>query len=126
MSHYKVLMIGTIDNLDQIYADCQDSSSESKAEMTFGYDYCNPYDMIKQETPRWDNEESCMFKKDSKEFKEFVLNGIFTDVWDIRGSDCDHLIYNYDMRPRPDKEKTIEFFKSLPDNTNFFYCDAHL
>lgn len=119
-------MIGSIDNLDQIYSDCQDSSSESEAEMTFGYDYCGPYDMIKHEDARWDKEEECMFKKDSEEFKKYVLNGIFTDVWDIRNNDCDNLIYNYDARPRPDKAKTIEFLKSLPDDTTFFYCDAHL
>lgn len=46
MAHYRVLMIGTEANLMQIYADCQDSSSESKAEMAFAYDYLVPYKKI--------------------------------------------------------------------------------
>lgn len=42
MAHYDVLMIGTEANLMQIYADCPDSSSETKAEMAFAYDYLCP------------------------------------------------------------------------------------
>lgn len=42
MAHYDVLMIGTEANLMQIYADCSDSSSETKAEMAFAYDYLCP------------------------------------------------------------------------------------
>ena len=33
MAHCRVLFVGTINNLDQIYANCSDSSSESKAEL---------------------------------------------------------------------------------------------
>lgn len=42
MAHYEVLMVGTEANLMQIYADCPDSSSETKAEMAFAYDYLRP------------------------------------------------------------------------------------
>lgn len=42
MAHYNVLMVGTEANLMQIYADCPDSSSETKAEMAFTYDYFCP------------------------------------------------------------------------------------
>ncbi len=126
MTHYRILMIGKIENLDQIYADCQDSSSETAAEMTFGYDYCNPYNIKENKHAYFIGEEAaCVFGKESEIFKEYVLEGCFYDIWDIRGNDCDHLIFNGD-NPRQSFDEVIEFLKSLSDDTTFFYCDAHL
>ena len=39
MSHVKVVMIGTRDNLQKIYDSVGDSSAETSAELAFGYDY---------------------------------------------------------------------------------------
>lgn len=126
MAHYTVLMIGTTDNLYQIYADCQDSSSETAAEMTFGYDYCVPMDIISGKSSfDLDTEDICIFKKDSEVFNKYVCDGIFNDVWDIRNNNCDILIYNCD-NPKKPKEVIIDYLKALPDDTTLFYCDAHL
>lgn len=128
MAHYTILMIGTTDNLCRIYADCQDSSSETTAEMTFGYDSCIPIDIISGKIYFYlDEEDACMFKKDSEVFNKYVCNGIFNDVWDIRNNDCDNLIYNCDNPdPKRPKEVIIDYLRNLPDDTTFFYCDAHL
>ena len=39
MAHNRLLFVGSISNLNKIYADCPDSSSESAAEMAFGADW---------------------------------------------------------------------------------------
>lgn len=92
--------------------------------MTFGYDYCSPYNMLTHKSARtMDEETECIFTKDSEVWKEYVLEGIFYDVWDIRENDCNHLIHNDGINK---KEKTIEYLKSLPNDSTFFYCDAHL
>lgn len=129
MSHCLILMIGKIENLDKIYADCQDSSSETDAEMTFGYDYCSPYNILSNKSAiTIENEDKCMFTKNSKIFTDYVLNGYFYDVWDIRKNDCDHLIFNGCIRKNREEalENTYTFLKNLPDDTTFFYCEARL
>lgn len=38
MAHYRILMVGSPDDVQRIYDTLSDSSSESAAEMAFGFD----------------------------------------------------------------------------------------
>ena len=49
MAHCRLLFVGGRTNLQQIYDDAPDSSSESAAEMTIGADWIADYDYISEE-----------------------------------------------------------------------------
>ena len=129
MSHYKVLFVGTIENLNQIFADCPDSSSESCAEMAFSYDYLTVYTknelLGKQPYHKslYPNEDECEFtKNDTELYDEIVKKKLYYDCFDIRDNTPNHNL-KWELKT----EKEIEsFFESLPDNTYFFVCDGHL
>ncbi len=127
MAHYRVLMIGTEANLMQIYADCQDSSSESKAEMTFAYDYLVPYkkDYLmgkdKQAYSYFFGEECEFTKRDIKLYNEIIIERSFSECFDIRNNTSDHCISEENCKEGLDK-----FFENLPEDTHFFLCDGHL
>lgn len=123
MAHYNVLMIGTEANLMQIYADCPDSSSETKAEMAFAYDYLCPLsknELLGKDT-RVYNSEDCEFTKEDEElYNKIVQGGMFNDCFDIRDNTSNHRIMELDGR---DFDK---FFEDLSKDTHFFLCDGHL
>ena len=129
MSHCKVLFVGTIENLNQIFADCPDSSSEPCAEMAFSYDYLTVYTknelLGKQPYHKslYPNEDEYEFtKNDTELYDEIVKKKLYYDCFDIRDNTPNH---NLEWELKTEKE--IEsFFKSLPNNTHFFVCDGHL
>ena len=137
MAHCCLLFVGTFQNLQDIYDDCPDSSSESAAEMSIGADWINEYD---------DYRGSGEFTKFTKETKgkshlnyEDVIAGNWYECYDIRdrnnyGSfDClncpDFEPYVADgnllEREKRNKERAIEALKKLPDDTVFFFADSH-
>ena len=129
MSHCRVLFVGTIENLNQIFADCPDSSSETCAEMTFAYDYltvCTKNELLRKEPHHnslYPNEGECEFSKaDSELYDKIVQKKQYYDCFDIRDNTP-----NNNLKWELKTEKEIEsFFESLPDNTHFFVCDGHL
>ena len=129
MSHYRVLFVGTIKNLNQIFADCPDSSSESCAEIAFAYDYLTvstKNELLRKQPYHkslYPNEDECEFSKtDSKLYDKIILKKQYYDCFDIRDNTPNH---NLEWELKTEKE--IEsFFESLPDNTHFFVCDGHL
>lgn len=129
MSHCRVLFIGTISNLDKIYADCPDSSSESEAEMAFGYDYLTeiPKDIFlgKKDIHGYffHDAEACEFtKKDIDLYNKIVIGKLYNDCFDIRDNTSNHrLDWELDT-----EEEIEEFFKNLPEDTHFFVCSGHL
>ena len=119
MSHLHVLMVETETNLMQIYADCPDSSNETKAEMAFAYDYLCPIekDLLlgkKVKGLKFDYEFT---KQDTELYDKIVLDERFIDCFDIRDNTSNHRIRDHELK---------KFFKSLPDDTHFFVCDGHL
>lgn len=123
MAHYDVLMIGTEANLMQIYADCSDSSSETKAEMAFAYDYLCPISknkLLGKGIKKYDSEDYEFTKEDTELYNKIVQGGMFNDCFDIRDNTSNHRIMELDGR---DFDK---FFEDLPKGTYFFLCDGHL
>lgn len=129
MSHCRVLFVGTIKNLNQIFADCPDSSSESCAEIAFAYDYLTVYtknELLRKQPYHKSlhpNEDECEFSKtDSELYDKIILKKQYYDCFDIRDNTPNH---NLEWELKTEKE--IEsFFENLPDNTHFFVCDGHL
>lgn len=123
MAHYDVLMIGTEANLMQIYADCSDSSSETKAEMAFAYDYLCPIskNFLLGKDTRVYNSEDCEFTKEDIElYNEIVQGRMFNDCFDIRDNTSNHRITELN------DEGFDKFFEDLPKDTHFFLCVGHL
>jgi hypothetical protein len=140
MAHCCLLFVGTIDNLQEIFDNTPDSSSESAAEMTIGADWVD-----------WDNKAtgSGEFTKFTKETKgslhlnyEDVVSGNWYACYDVRdpnhyGSfDCincpDFEPYDPNLRypeakyrEERNKARAIEALKKLPDDTVFFFADSH-
>lgn len=84
MAHCRLLFIGGRDNLQKIFDNAPDSSSETAAEMTIGADWVADYDWISEEEKAagWTTDD---FTKDSnpKLYKE-VLLGQWYHCYDIR------------------------------------------
>ncbi len=136
MSNCCLLFVGTQDNLQAIFNNTPDSSSETAAEMTIGADWVDWNDEY------WGSGE---FTKHTIETKgkshlnyEDVISGNWYECYDIRnpehyGSfDCINCPdfepydgkYN-EEREKRNKERAIEAIKKLPDDTIFFFADSH-
>ncbi len=122
MAHLRLLFVGPINNLDKIYADCPDSSSESAAEMAFGADWI-------------DEDTEGEFTKNDIKFNQ-ILNKDWTYCFDIRnpnryGDYCcvnnlpwEKGLYDRETEER-NKDLCIESIKQLPEDTIFFFADSH-
>ena len=120
MAHYRLLFVGTLDNLQRIYNQCDDSSSESKAELAFGYDYIV--------------EEEIQFTKKDKELYKRILDCKWHDCLDVRDPD-NYGDFAWVNMPEEMKEvkSNIDYqqvvlnaIRELPDDMVFFFADAHL
>lgn len=123
MAHYHVLMVGTEANLTQIYTDCSDSSSETRAEMAFAYDYLCPLsknELLGKGIKKYDSEDYEFTKEDSELYDEIVQGRMFNDCFDIRDNTSNHRITELN------DEDFNKFFENLPKNTHFFLCVGHL
>ena len=138
MAHLRLLFIGGRDNLDQIFANCQDSSSETAAEMTIGADWISDYDWLDEEEMQkgWTTDN---FTKDNEELYKQVIEGHWAYCYDIRninnyGSfDClncpnfEEYVSGGNWREieKRNKERTIAFIKGLPADTIFHFAESH-
>lgn len=120
MAHCRLLFVGTKDNMEAIFENCPDSSSESEAEMAFGCDYVS--------SDYWYNEE---FTKQDEHYQD-VINGMWVYCYDIRNVNhyadyaCLNKLDNFDINNEEEyKTKVIEHIKTLPDDTIFFFQDSH-
>lgn len=123
MAHCEVLMVGTEANLMQIYVNCPDSSSETKAEMAFAYDYLRPIsknELLGKGIKKYDSEDYEFTKEDTELYNKIVQGGMFRDCFDIRDNTSNHKIMELDGRDFD------EFFEDLSKDTHFFLCDGHL
>ena len=140
MAHCLLLFVGTQNNLQEIFNNTPDSSSESAAEMTIGADWVNWND---------EYEGSGEFTKFTKETKgklhlnyEDVIRGNWYDCYDVRnpnhyGSfDClncpdfEPYVHDSSWKEREEREKrnkarVIETIKKLPVDTLFHFADSH-
>lgn len=120
MARCRLLFVGTKPNMEVIFENCPDSSSESCAEMAFSCDWID--DDI------WYNEE---FTKQDEHYQD-VINGKWVYCYDIRDvnhfadyaclNKLGHFDYNQDEEY---KTKVIEHIKTLPDDTTFFFQVGH-
>lgn len=138
MAHCRLLFVGGRANLDQIFANCQDSSSDTAAEMTIGADWVADYDQDDEEERKRGWTTDIFTKKDKKLYQE-VLDGKWYDCYDIRdvehyGSfDClncpDFEPYtdgsNWSEKEERNRTRVIEAIKRLPDDTLFHFADSH-
>ena len=139
MSHCRLLFVGGRANLQKIFDDTPDSSSESAAEMTIGADWIADYNWISEEEKKkgWTTDN---FTKDSNpELYQDVIGGKWYDCYDVRdpnhyGSfDClncpDFEPYvadiHWEEREKRNKIRVIEVLKTLPNDTLFHFAESH-
>lgn len=138
MAHYRVLMVGSQEDVQRIYDTLPDSSSESAAEMAFGFDWIDI-----DNSPNWPRSTE-PFTKENKELWQEVLDGKFYYCLDARnvekygsfgwinipdqmeelptGLSCGE----EKARRLRNKNHIIEALKTLPNNQVFIFCDSHL
>ena len=130
MAHYKVIMIGTRDNLQKIYDNIGDSSSESKAELAFGYDYLDDNVDFRMHACDYNSIPLKWTKKDIE--YQYLLDEIkdYDEVIDIIDIRCapDFINVGFDYINKRDKtaDEILEWFDNQPSNMEFFVCDGHL
>lgn len=137
MAHLRLLFVGSRKNLQDIYDNAPDSSSETKAEMTIGADWIADYDWMDEEEKDkgWTTDD---FTKENERLYKDIINGLFAYCFDIRDPNrygdfacinCDdYEEYNSnDWRGREErnKKRTIEAIKKLPDDTVFHFAESH-
>ena len=130
MAHRRILFVGGIKELEQIFADCPDSSSEPAAMQAFDADY------IDIDSPRATPE----FTKANRELYDQVLDPeAWSYCYDIRDTktygdfgwmNIKEQMEEDDGRWNPELEKRnqmriIDAIRSLPDDTVFFFADSH-
>ncbi len=137
MAHCNLLFVGKISDLQRIFDNAPDSSSETAAEITIGADY------VDWEDEYWGSGEFTKFTKKTKGICHLnyndVIEGHWYDCYDVRdpnhyGSfDClncpDYEPYEegikWEEREKRNKARAIEAIKKLPDDTVFFFADSH-
>jgi len=137
MAHCRLLFVGGRDNLQKIYDDCDDSSSESKSELAFGADSISDVDWISEKEKSW-GKTTDNFTKSDKELYQQILDGRFVYCFDIRNTKdygdfgWVNLKKQMEENPRLDfdieernKQRIIEAIKQLPDDTLFHFADSH-
>jgi len=149
MAHCRLLFVGDRSNLQKIFDDAPDSSSESAAEMTIGADWVDDYDWISEGEKKTGRTTDNFTKESNPELYQDVINGYWYDCYDVRdpnhyGSfDCincpDYECYegannsigskDYDKdwneKEKRNKVRAIEALKSLSDDTLFHFADSH-
>lgn len=138
MAHLRILFVGGRANLDQIFADAPDSSSESAAELTIGADWIADYDWLSDDEKKTNYTTEDFTKTDTELYKQ-ILNGEWSYCYDIRDTkkyghfDCmnckDFEPYIDDKdwikRDMRNKKRIIRDIQTLPDDTLFHFAEAH-
>lgn len=130
MSHCRVLFVGTIENLFNIFEECPDLLCESPSEIAFSYDYLTVYTKkeLLENLPHhpeslYPEQEECEFTKDDMElYDKIVSKRQYYECYDIRDETPEH-----NLKWEFEAESDIKtYFENLPNNTHFFVCDGHL
>lgn len=139
MAHCRLLFVGGRDNLEKIFENCPDSSSESAAEMAIGADWIADYEWISEDEKQRGITTDNFTKESNPELYQQIIDGIWYECYDIRdinhyGSfDClncpDFEPYksdgNWQERDKRNQLRAIEVIKTLPDDTLFHFADSH-
>jgi hypothetical protein len=138
MAHCRLLFVGGRANLQKIFDDTPDSSSESAAEMTIGADWVADYDFISEEQKKLGWTTDNFTKESNPELYQEIINGNWYDCYDVRDTkhygsfDCINCsdFEHYDGIDWKEKEKrnkirAIEVIKTLPVDTLFHFADSH-
>lgn len=138
MAHCRLLFVGGRANLQKIYDDAPDSSSESAAEMTIGADWIADYDYISEEQKKLGRTTNNFTKESNPKLYQEIISGNWYDCYDIR--DTKHYgnfacincpdFESYDSvdwreREKRNKIRAIEVIKTLPADTLFHFADSH-
>lgn len=133
MAHRIILFVGTKDNVQKIYDQCDDSSSEPKCEMAFGADYID----LDCYFPRQSSEE--FTKKDSDLYQRLLDGNRWSYCFDVRDPENygDYGWLNIKEQLEEEKgpnllekekrnqQRIIEHIKTLPEDTKFFFAESH-
>lgn len=138
MAHCRLLFVGGRANLQKIFNDAPDSSSESAAEMTIGADWVADYDFISEEQKKLGWTTDNFTKESNPELYQEIISGNWYACYDVRNTkyygsfDCincpDFEHYNgIDWREKEKRNKirAIEVIKTLPVDTLFHFADSH-
>ena len=139
MSHCRLLFVGGRANLQKIFDDAPDSSSESAAEMTIGADWIADYNWISEEEKKKGRTTDDFTKVSNPELYQEVIEGWWYACYDVRdpnhyGSfDClncpDFEPYvadiHWEEREKRNKIRAIEVLKTLPKDTLFHFAESH-
>lgn len=156
MSHCRIALIGTHDDLDWIYENCTtDSSSESQAEQAFGYDNLSenkvPYKPTVEELNAffkkypdinkekylstshiwwkesdWREPLPLFTKKDTLAWQQLCSLN-FYEILDLRPRrDWVNFEWNFNEKRKKTSKELIADIIALPDNITFFFGEAHL
>lgn len=130
MAHIRILFIGGRNNLQKIFDNCADSSSESKAELAFGADWIGDIDWDTDSGDTTDN-----FTKSNYQLYSQIMDGCWGYCFDIRNTEHygDFACLNcpdYEEEVNRDAEKrnrqrTKEMIEQLPPDTIFHFADSH-
>lgn len=138
MAHCRLLFVGGRANLQKIFDDAPDSSSESAAEMTIGADWVADYDFISEEKKKLGQTTDDFTKDSNPELYQEIINGNWYACFDIRnpkryGSfDCLNCTdfepsgsIDWREKEKRNKARTIKAIKTLHDDTLFHFADSH-
>lgn len=139
MAYCRLLFVGGRANLQKIFDDAPDSSSETAAELTIGADWVTDYDYISEEEKKTGWTTDNFTKISNSELYQEVIDGYWYECYDIRNTkhygsfDCincpDFEPYvpdnDWENREKRNKLRAIEVLKSLLDDTLFHFADSH-
>ena len=139
MAHCRLLFVGGRLNLQKIFDDAPDSSSESAAEMTIGADWVADYDWISEEEKKLGWTTDNFTKISNPELYQEVINGQWYECYDIRNpnhygsfdclncSDFEPYVADSHWKEREERNKAraIEILKTLSGDTLFHFADSH-
>ena len=136
MAHCRLLFVGGRDALQKVYDTADDSSSESKAELTIGADYIVDYDWISDEEKKR-GRTTKDFTKENTELYQQILDDYWYACFDVRDpqryGDFGWVNIPEQMKQSSrsgdaeaeNHRKIIEVIKQLPDDTLFHFADSH-
>lgn len=138
MAHCRLLFVGGRANLQKIYDDAPDSSSESAAEMTIGADWVADYDFISEEQKKLGRTTDNFTKESNPELYQEIISGNWYACYDVRNTkhygsfDCINCSdfeqcngIDWREKEKRNKIRVIEVIKTLPADTLFHFADSH-
>ena len=138
MAHCRLLFVGGKANLQKIFDDAPDSSSESAAEMTIGADWIADYDLISEEQKKLGRTTDNFTKESNSKLYQEIINGCWYACYDVRNikhygsfdcincSDFEHCNgIDWREKEKRNKIRSIEVIKTLPTDTLFHFADSH-